>query len=481
MDPWSLSATIKAAARNRPQRGPLVVLERVASLLTLGTPEVEGYAIERFGHKLGTVILLVTFVDVGALQEMHLNINAWTDKQTLAWRSSMLATYNAISVAGAIFATIGVTALQLQLLSEGHWIARAFLATSVPIGTFSLLTSTSLQQKISSLNSALSIRLWLSRGRPNATSKYSSILQDLPLEASLTSIQLIQLPGQLLAIAGSLFVIGFGLSLLFAWLGQVQNASDDRNVFIFFIVVVAFTALNILLLLGMRAISQSRTTRHYSSSNWPDLWKPKEESLFSSLWDDKKMKEQLGLPNDSDGTALHNHLSLTLDTVQKLLTKQSEARTESEVRQVIQKYRSMLQKCMFGMRSGVDSRFMTEFLMDLTSDAEGERVAEGLQDIRRRLLNQLIGLGGTQHESIVQRVVHTLKMGESLKATSMPALRNTRHLSLVLDAMLREGPADELLEQLERVLVELEKIFQEAEIEAVPKRETGLIRTTAVE
>lgn len=65
------------------------------------------YRRARFGVA-GEILYFMRLVDTDKLQEMHWNINLWTDKEALAWRDSYVATYNAVLVAGAIFANIGL-------------------------------------------------------------------------------------------------------------------------------------------------------------------------------------------------------------------------------------------------------------------------------------------------------------------------------------------------------------------------------------
>jgi hypothetical protein len=86
----------------------------------------------------------------------------------LAWRDSYVATCNAVSVAGAIFATLGLTALLLPDMYTVHWSARALCITSMLLGVLSVTMATSQQQAVAMLNNPTSIRLWLSRGRPKA-------------------------------------------------------------------------------------------------------------------------------------------------------------------------------------------------------------------------------------------------------------------------------------------------------------------------
>jgi hypothetical protein len=56
------------------------------------------YRRARFGI-FGDVLYAAGWVDTDALQELHWNINIWTDAEVMAWKASHLATCNAIAVA----------------------------------------------------------------------------------------------------------------------------------------------------------------------------------------------------------------------------------------------------------------------------------------------------------------------------------------------------------------------------------------------
>ena len=56
------------------------------------------YRHARFGV-FGEFMYFLNLVDTDALQELHWNINVWTDEEILAWKASYLASCNAISVA----------------------------------------------------------------------------------------------------------------------------------------------------------------------------------------------------------------------------------------------------------------------------------------------------------------------------------------------------------------------------------------------
>ncbi|KAK5069961.1 hypothetical protein LTR64_007858 [Lithohypha guttulata] len=222
------------------------------------------YRQNRFGY-FGHFLYISRLVDTDALQDLHWNINTWTDEEVMAWKQSQLSTYNAIAVAGAIFAGIGLTALQIPNMFNIHWTARALCSSSMLLGIFSVSVATSGHQTIARLNSALSVRLWLSRGKPTqylgrsvwtssrehlmsdepGDEKYkNSLFEDMPLESSISSLKVASLPRHLLDLAVLLFVVGFGLYYLFMWLDNIEEAAlAHRN---FFIAVMVTAGLYVL-------------------------------------------------------------------------------------------------------------------------------------------------------------------------------------------------------------------------------------------
>ena len=56
------------------------------------------YRKSRFG-KFGPLVYFLALVDTDSLQELHWNINVWTDEEILNWKASHLSTSNAIAVA----------------------------------------------------------------------------------------------------------------------------------------------------------------------------------------------------------------------------------------------------------------------------------------------------------------------------------------------------------------------------------------------
>lgn len=105
------------------------------------------------------------FLDTEEVRKTHWNINRWKDEDVLAWENSYVSSRAAISVAGAIFASVGLGSLSLPNLDNTHWTARALLSCIMALGILSVVYAITQQQTVAMLNSPLEIRLWLSRGR----------------------------------------------------------------------------------------------------------------------------------------------------------------------------------------------------------------------------------------------------------------------------------------------------------------------------
>lgn len=77
-----------------------------------------------------------------------------------------------LSLQGAIFASIGLAALQLPNMNAVHWSAQACFSSSMVLGVYSVFTATRQHQAVGMLNSPLDVRLWLSRGSPTLSRRY---------------------------------------------------------------------------------------------------------------------------------------------------------------------------------------------------------------------------------------------------------------------------------------------------------------------
>ncbi|KAH7412553.1 hypothetical protein BKA64DRAFT_331219 [Cadophora sp. MPI-SDFR-AT-0126] len=206
---------------------PLDFVERI-----LGS--ARAYRRQKFGN-----VVQLPFLDTDIVQEFHRNINYWSDEELKTWKASYIAGCNAIAVAAAIFASIGLTALQLPNLNEVHWTARAIFSASMVFGILSVLSATTAHSQIGLLNDPLALRLWLSRGGPPSNIQYPEPYSGLPLQSSVSAILVLKLPKALLNLAGFSYIIAFGLYLILSWREAVPTTNDDyRNVLVVFVLCV---------------------------------------------------------------------------------------------------------------------------------------------------------------------------------------------------------------------------------------------------
>jgi len=143
---------------------------------------------------------------------------------------------------GAIFATLGLTALQIPDMHEAWWFARAFCVVSMVLGVLSVITATRQHFDVVMLKSPLSVRLWLSRGRPRghddlplwtepeAERRYANVtgIKDLPLESSVMSLKAVAMPRHLLDLSVLAFIIGFGLYELSGFVHPTRHPASPN-------------------------------------------------------------------------------------------------------------------------------------------------------------------------------------------------------------------------------------------------------------
>ena len=135
-----------------------LVTGSLASALEFSASFGANYRRARSGH-VGDLFYITGLVDTDAVRDTHFNISFWTDEEAMAWKNSPVTSCNATAVAGAIFATLGLTALQLPELNSTHWTARACFVASMVLGVLSVTTATSQQHYVGMLNNPLAIRL----------------------------------------------------------------------------------------------------------------------------------------------------------------------------------------------------------------------------------------------------------------------------------------------------------------------------------
>jgi hypothetical protein len=276
--------------RHFPQRGPVPepnpgfksafnhVLSswqaRLGQILNVSSGE-GSYATVRFGT-FGDILSGLGLLDTEEVRKTHWNINRWKDEEVLAWKNSYVSSCAAIAVAGAIFASVGLGSLSLPNLDITHWTARALLSCSMALGILSVVYATSQQQTVAMLNSPLEIRLWLSRGRLDRLQHdYQMPYRLLPLESSVATVKQFGLPSLLLKVAVLLYLVGFGIYILFSWLNNVeQKGSDSRNVFVCFVVTLGVISINQILLTVYGFIDEQKRTKDFSLDRAEDFAKP---------------------------------------------------------------------------------------------------------------------------------------------------------------------------------------------------------------
>ncbi|KIW10628.1 hypothetical protein PV08_11592 [Exophiala spinifera] len=275
------------------------------------------YESQRWGFR-GRILGLFRLVDTNAARQLHWNINTWTDDEVMAWKQSCISNCTAIQVAGAIFASVGLTALQLPNMDSSHWSARALLSCSMILGVLSVVQAASLQQHISVLNRAFDIRLWLSRGKIETDkTHYRRPFHYLPLESSVATLKQFSMPKALLNWAVLLYTVGFGIYLLFAWIYHVESEggrNDFRNVFMSFVATVGVVYVSVFVV-DMFAIADERKRVFEFDLN--------RTTTFAKPVSQKQLEEWLAALQDMQNTTVGSgELYARLETaVEKLQSK----------------------------------------------------------------------------------------------------------------------------------------------------------------
>jgi hypothetical protein len=165
-------------------------------------------------------------LDMEEVRKTHWNINRWKDEEVLVWKRAYVTRCSAIAVAGAIFTSVGLGSLSLPDTDDNHLTARALLSCSMALGILSVIYATTQQQTVAMLNSSLEIRLYLSSGGLDRINhSYAMRYRLLPLESSVATVKQFGLPSLLLKLAVLLYLAGFVIYILFAWL---NNAGTER-------------------------------------------------------------------------------------------------------------------------------------------------------------------------------------------------------------------------------------------------------------
>ena len=191
-----------------------------------------------------------------------------------------------------------------------HWSARALCASSMALGILSVSSATSQYQALTQLNDALSVRMWLSYGKPTRiqitrsitdgswtrrnVNKYSgySPFDQFPLESSITALKVVSLPRYLLNVAVILFLLGFGLHYLFLWRENTEDVGiPSRNVFLIFFMTTGTIGLYFISLMSFRSDDEQKRSNDFSVARHRDSI---EKSLaVRQLQDDLKKCQEL--------------------------------------------------------------------------------------------------------------------------------------------------------------------------------------------
>ena len=197
------------------------------------------------------------------------------------------------------------------------------------LGVGSVTTATKQHNTVGMLNSPLSVRLWLSRGRPTLYLQAEGVLKPLgaaygpmvrslfppseslgrlhetlhtgvfpglwsalndqrpqkykdlkdfrtlPLESSISALKAVSLPRHLLDLAVMFFLIGIGLYELFLWLSREgQFSVNYRNIFIVFIVSVGVYVIYDLAISFARYIDEDKKNSEFETNTLGGLNKP---------------------------------------------------------------------------------------------------------------------------------------------------------------------------------------------------------------
>ena len=107
--------------------------------------------------------------------------------------------------------------------------------------------------------------------------KYANVpgFQRLPLESSISALKATALPRHLLDLAVLVFIVGFGLYVLFLWLSNVEKMGESyRSVFIVFIVTVGMYVIYNLLVEIARILDDDKRDSEFNTKTLGGFRKP---------------------------------------------------------------------------------------------------------------------------------------------------------------------------------------------------------------
>ena len=216
-------------------------------------------------------------------------------------------------------------------MAQSHWSARALMSSSMALGILSLACATSLFRRVSRLQGSLQIRLWLSRGKSKRN--YPSPFDMFPLESSVSALQISEIPATLLFLAVILYLIGFGLYLLYSWLYDTAGrGAENRNVFIFFVTTLGLSAGFYQCYSEARDSDNSRTSSDFELIPSEDFVKPRSrkelELMLSALQTVQKLSNE---PKDHQQNQRLNKSSRAMrDALQEMQQTKENTRQEHQ-------------------------------------------------------------------------------------------------------------------------------------------------------
>lgn len=258
----------------------------------------------------------------------------------MAWRESYISRCSAVSVAAAIFASIGLTALQLESMPDSHWSASALVTASMTLGILSVCAATTLQNSVTDLSNDCEVRLWLSQGLGNWQSYYGTLYGNFLLESSASTVALAELPVLLLNLSVITYFLGFGIYLLYCWKWAIGDSPIKwRNEFIFYVIVIGSTILYIAYLWAGKILDKDRVNIQFNLRQSLDTGATDKKLELLKKWteivevlttsQDEEVKQAARQNMDGVLNAMRYDISKYPEVVGKKVRKGEESRQES--------------------------------------------------------------------------------------------------------------------------------------------------------
>ncbi|KAF2810356.1 uncharacterized protein BDZ99DRAFT_520427 [Mytilinidion resinicola] len=200
--------------------------------------------------------------DISDFEVVEALINTGSDEKILAFRRSQLSEFQMIALIGALVTQAAMTALQLPFIQQVHYSAHTLLSATVIISLLAVYFTCLQYRTYGFMESPSAIRLWLSNGIC-----YTNSEKDRVIQSSMLSHQLLQVPFELLSIAITLFIVGFGVCLGSAMSENIDLASGptrigDLAVFITVMIATVFALTLFGQLLGGKDIEAGRCRKY---------------------------------------------------------------------------------------------------------------------------------------------------------------------------------------------------------------------------